>query len=116
MAAATIDEYLDGVGPLVAPVAQMLRTLIESELPDTPSRMYQGIPVWSFGEKPSVGLKANAKDVALLLFLGQRVVDPVGRLTASGSFELATAKLATPDDVDETVIRDWLRQARSLEA
>lgn len=116
MAAATIDAYLDGVAPLAQPVARMLRTLIESELPGTPSRMYQGIPVWSIGEKPSVGIKANTKDVALLLFRGQHVVDPTGLLAASGSFEMASVKLATTDAVDETIIRDWLQQARGLEA
>ena len=116
MAAATIDEYLAGAAPLAAPVAQMLRTLIESELPGIPSRMYQGIATWSFGDKPSVGVKITTKDVALLFFLGQRIVDPTGLLTASGSFELASVKLATTDQVDETVIRDWLRQARAVEA
>ena len=46
---------------------------------------------------------------------GQRVLDSTGRLTPSGSFELASTKLATTDDVDETVIRDWIRQAAALE-
>ena len=116
MAAATIEDYLAGVRSPVAPIAQMLRTLIESEAPGTPSKMYQGIPVWSFGGKPSVGIKANTNDVALLFFVGQRIVDPTGKLTASGSFEMASIKLATTADVDETVIRGWLRQAKTVEA
>lgn len=115
MAAASIDAYLDAADLRVAGVARMLRTLVESELPGTPSRMYQGIPVWSIAGTPSIGIKANTKDVALLLFRGQRVLDPTGRLTPSGSFELASTKLATTDDVDETVIRDWIRQAAALE-
>lgn len=115
MAVATIEEYLTNVRPPVRPIAQMLRTLIESEFPDTPSRMYQGIPVWSFNGKPSIGIKANTNDVALLLFAGQRIVDPTGSLTPSGSFEMASVKLRTTEDVDETVIRGWVRQARAVE-
>lgn len=115
MAAPTIDAYLAGLDTDVAAVARHLRALVESELPGTPSRMYQGIPVWFIREKMSVGIKANRADVALLLFTGQRIADPTGLLRPSGSFELASVKLATPGDVDETIIRDWLRQAKAVE-
>lgn len=115
MAAATIDEYLAGLPAAVAPVASALRAVIDGEAPDAASRMYQGIPVWFFRDAMSIGVKANSRDVSLLFFAGQRMSDPTGLLRASGSFELASVKLATTGDVDEDVIRDWIRRAREVE-
>jgi hypothetical protein len=115
MAASTPDEYFSSLPRPLAGVGVMLRALIESELPDATTRMYHAIPVWSVGAEPTVGVKANAKDIALLFFRGQRIVDPTGRLTPNGSFEMASTKLVSADDVDETVIRDWVRQAAAAD-
>ena len=115
MAAATIAAYLAAATPASAAVAWRLRELIDETVPGTPSRMYQGIPVWFFGEKPSIGVKANTADVALLFFAGQRIDDPTGLLSPSGSFELASVKLRTPDDIDASVVRDWIERARAVE-
>lgn len=115
MAAATIDAYLAAASPATAPVAQRLRALIDAAAPGTPSRMYQGIPVWFFRDEMSVGVKANAADVALLFFKGQRFDDPTGLLRPSGSFELASVKLRTLDDIDETIVQDWVTRARAVE-
>lgn len=114
MAAATIDAYLDAASPAVAPLARRLRAIIDDAAPGTPSRMYQGIPVWFFTAEMSIGIKANKADVALLFFAGQRFDDPTGLLTPSGSFDLASVKLRTSDDLDETIVRDWITRARAV--
>jgi len=115
MAAATIDDYLAAADSGVAPVAERLRAVVESALPRAASKMYQGIPVWLIADSPSVGIKANSRDVALLLFRGQRISDATQRLRASGSFELASVKFTSIDDIDEPALRDWLRQAEAVE-
>lgn len=111
MAASSPEAYFSSLPRPLAGLGVTLKALVESELPDAASKMYHAIPVWSVGDEPTVGIKANAKDIALLFFRGQRIQDPTGRLAASGSFEMASTKFTTADDVDETVIRDWIRQA-----
>jgi hypothetical protein len=115
MAAATPEEYFSALPRPLAGLGIMLKTVIESELPEAVAKMYHAIPVWSVDAEPTVGVKANAKDIALMFFRGQRIQDPTSRLEPSGSFEMASTKLVTTDDVDETVIRDWLRQAAAID-
>ena len=89
--------------------------IIASELPDATTKLYHGIPVWCVGDQPTVGLKPAKAHLSVLFFQGQKIPDATGRLVASGSFELASVKLADPGDLDEAALRAWVRAARAID-
>jgi hypothetical protein len=58
-------------------------------------------------------MKVASKHVTFGFWKGSSIDDLSGRLESSGSV-MAHVKLRTPDDVDEKIIKEWFRQARSL--
>jgi hypothetical protein len=96
-----------------------LTGIIDAELPDATTKLYHGIPVWCVGDQPTVGIKPAKAHVSVLFFQGQRQLDgqpadATGKLVASGSFEMASVKLASPEDLDENALRTWVRRAKEL--
>ena len=94
--------------------------ILNAELPDATTKLYHGIPVWCVGDQPTVGIKPAKAHLSVLFFRGQRVVeklgqDETGKLVASGSFELASVKLASAADLDEASLRTWVRAAREID-
>jgi hypothetical protein len=89
--------------------------ILDSELPDATSKLYHGIPVWCVGDQPTVGLKPAKAHLSVLFFRGQRIADATGALVASGSFELASVKLASAADLDEDALRGWVRAAKAID-
>jgi hypothetical protein len=70
-------------------------------------------PTWSLGKQPVCYLKGASKHVTFGFWRGGSIDDPSGRLETSGEV-MAHVKLRTPEDVDEQLFADWLRQAREL--
>ena len=104
-------EYLMTQTKPVAGIGGTLVNLIKSELPDATSKLYQGIPVWMVGDQPTVGIKAAKEFVSLMFFRGQRIDDAAKALVPTGSFEMATVRYHSPDEIEENQVRGWLRQA-----
>jgi hypothetical protein len=88
-------------------------SIIDGELPEATRKRYHGIPVWCVADEPTVGIKPAKAHLSVLFFRGQRIPDPSGTLVGSGSFELASVKLAEPGDLDEGALRTWLRAAKA---
>jgi hypothetical protein len=93
-----------------------LTGIIDAELPDATTKLYHGIPVWCVGDEPTVGIKPAKAHVSVLFFRGQKIPDATGKLVASGSFEMASVKLASAADLDEEALRAWVHAAKKLEA
>jgi hypothetical protein len=89
--------------------------VLDAELPDATTKLYHGIPVWCVGDQPTVGLKPAKAHLSVLFFRGQRIADATGALVASGSFELASVKLASAADLDEDALRGWVRAAKAID-
>ena len=90
--------------------------ILDDELPGATTKLYHGIPVWCVGDEPTIGIKPAKAHLSVLFFRGQRIADPTGTLVASGSFEMASVKLASPADLDENALRAWVREARRIDS
>jgi hypothetical protein len=88
--------------------------IIDGELPEATTKVYHGVPVWCVGDEPTIGVKPAKAHVSVLFFRGQRIADGTGALVASGSFEMASVKLAGLADLDEDALRTWVRAAKEL--
>ena len=111
---ATIDEYISAMPAPLAQTAADSRRIIDANLDGAESAIKWAHPTWSLGKKPICYLKAASKHVTFGFWRGASIDDPSGRLETSGEV-MAHAKLRVPEDVDEKLFADWLRQARELE-
>ncbi len=89
--------------------------IIDGELPEATTKVYHGVPVWCVGDEPTIGVKPAKAHVSVLFFRGQRIADETGTLVASGSFEMASVKLASAADLDEDALRGWVRAAKAID-
>ena len=72
--------------------------------------------MWCVGDEPTVGIKPAKAHLSVLFFRGQRIAGrDRARWSASGSFEMASVKLASAADLDEDALRGWVRAAKEID-
>ena len=106
---ATVEEYLAALPPPLGEIAASARAIIDAELGD--GRMWHGHPVWMVGTTPVALLKAHNSYVTFGLFQGQLIPDDSGRLEPAARL-MASLRLRSLDDIDETLFSGWLQEAR----
>ena len=111
---ATVDEYIAALPEPLGEVAGGARRIIDTRLEGADSAIKWAHPTWSLGKQPVCYLKAASNHVTFGFWRGASIDDPSGRLETSGEV-MAHTKLRSPDDLDEQLFADWLRQARELE-
>ena len=67
--------------------------------------------MWFIDDNPVVGYNATAKTVNLLFWNGQAFAEPA--LKPVGKYRAAQAVFTAAAEVDSTVIRRWLKKAKS---
>ncbi|TFC09909.1 DUF1801 domain-containing protein [Cryobacterium algoritolerans] len=112
----TVEEYLDALPKDLAVIGRTLQAQFDEALPRADGQMWHGHPVWLAAKTPVAGFKAYPAYVTLLLWRGQDITDPSGRLEAAGSGKLCSVKLRSRSDLDLPLQADWLRQVRELGA
>jgi hypothetical protein len=88
--------------------------VIDANLEGADSAIRWAHPTWSLGKTPVWYLKAASKHITLGFWHGASIDDRSGRLESSGEV-MAHVKLRGPEDVDEKLFADWLKQARAIE-
>jgi hypothetical protein len=111
---ATVDEYIGALPAPLSDVAADARAVIDTNLEGADSAIKWAHPTWSLGKKPVCYLKAASRHVTFGFWHGASIDDPSGRLETSGEV-MAHVKLRDPNDVDEQLFANWLRQAREIE-
>jgi hypothetical protein len=110
----TVDDYLAAMPTPLREAAESTRGVIDKHLKGAESAIKWAHPTWSIGKKPVCYLKTASKHVTFGFWRGASIDDPSGRLETSGEV-MAHTKLRRPEDVDEPLFANWLRQARQLE-
>lgn len=116
MASNPVITYVAGLAPPLREVAERLVEILDAGLDGRDGVMWHGHPVWMDGKTPVAGFKAYGAYVTLMLWQGQRIEDPTGRLTASGSAQMTSTKIATGEDLGEESITRWLQALDDLPA
>jgi hypothetical protein len=92
-------------------ICELLRELIDRDIPEASSKIWRGSPVWFIDDNPVVGYDARAKTVNLVFWNGQ-AFDEAG-LRPVGKYRAAQAAFGAAAEIDPKVIHRWLRKARS---
>ena len=94
-------------------IGKKLASIIDAELPDAERKIWHRHPVWFLDGNPIVGY-SKLKDSVRLLFWSGQSFDEEG-LQPEGKFKAAEARYQTVDQIDETVLRNWLQKARVVQ-
>lgn len=103
----SIDDYISGHA--CQPVQRALRELLDANVPQATGRVYHGHPIWLVDKTMVAGFKAYTSSVTFMLWQGQDVDDPTGRLQL-GARGMASVKLSDETDVDVIAFASWLKQ------
>jgi hypothetical protein len=109
----SIDAYIAALPAPLAETARATRALIDRHLDDAAGAVMWGHPTWSVGHDPVCYLRATDDALLFGFWNGGTLDDPSGRMQAHGSI-MGHATLRGPEDVDDALFADWLRQARAL--
>lgn len=116
MASIPVSTYVAGLAEPLREVGGRLVEILDSGLVGREGVMWHGHPVWMDGKTPVAGFKAYSSYVTLMLWQGQRIEDPTGRLAAAGSAQMASTKIATVADLEADTVLSWLHAVDALPA
>lgn len=108
-----IDEYHRGLAPEDREICDLLAAEIERGLPEAQGRVWHAHPVWFLGGNPIVGYDRLKDAVRLMFWSGQSF--PVDGLAASGSFQAAEVRFHDVDEIDTSLLAEWLAASRDVQ-
>ena len=94
-------------------ICDLLAREIEDGLPGAENKVWHGHPVWFLDGNPIAGYSKLKDCVRLLFWSGQSF--ETGGLEKEGSFKAAEARFTSVEEVDERLLREWLREARDVQ-
>jgi hypothetical protein len=94
-------------------ICDALRTIIDGALPDAESKIWHAHPVWFLDGNPIVGYSKLKGSVRLLFWSGQSFETP--GLHPEGTFKAAEQRYTSPAQIDESLLRRWLAEARTVQ-
>jgi len=109
----TIQAFNDAQSGEDRQVCEMLRRVIDRNLQEAESKIWHAHPVWFLEGNPIVGYSKLKNCVRLLFWSGQSFETP--GLTPEGSFKAAEARYTDREQVDENVLRKWIKESRTTQ-
>ncbi|WP_299651875.1 DUF1801 domain-containing protein [uncultured Tateyamaria sp.] len=113
MAAKTIDAFHAALAPEDREMCDVLRTAINTALPDALGKIWHAHPVWFLEDNPIVGYSRLKDCVRLMFWSGQSFETP--GLTKSGTFKAGELRIQRLADVKAAPLEDWLAEARTIQ-
>lgn len=104
-----IDKYNQNQPDDRRVICEELAEQIRHGLPDNPSKLWHGHPVWFDDGNPIVGYAVRKHNVSLLFWSGQSF-DEKG-LTAEGTFKAAEMKYTDVDQINVPDLQRWLKKS-----
>ncbi len=94
-------------------ICNLLAQEIDRHLPEAENKIWHAIPVWFLEGNPIVGYSKLKNCVRLLFWSGQSF--STGGLTAEGKFKAAEARYTAIDQVDQKLLKRWLKEATKVQ-
>jgi hypothetical protein len=109
----TITAYHAVQAPEDRDICEALRAIIDAALPEAESKIWHAHPVWFLAGNPVVGYSKLKGGVRLLFWSGQSFSTP--GLAREGTFKAAEKRYTAADQIDETLLKSWLAEARTVQ-
>jgi hypothetical protein len=108
----TVEAYLAGMTGELGDAAAILRQLVLDAAPTASESIKWGQPVYE-ENGPFCYFKVNTDHITFGFWRGTELDDPDGRLLGDGD-RMKHIAIRSPDDVDDDILSDWVRQAVDL--
>lgn len=111
---AAIQFYNEQQSTIDQAICDLLATTIDSELTEAENKIWHAHPVWFIDGNPIVGY-SKLKDGVRLMFWSGADFDEANLKTGAGKFKDASIRYTSPDQVDATDLKRWLKKAREIQ-
>ncbi|SFS08695.1 DUF1801 domain-containing protein [Yoonia litorea] len=110
----TIEAYHAELDPDEQTICAHLGARIDAELPEAEARIWHRHPVWFLNENPIVGYSKLKAGIRLMFWSGASFETP-GLVAGTGKFKDASIIYKTADEIDDTRLKAWLAEARTIQ-
>lgn len=94
-------------------ICNLLAETIDRVLTRTDSKIWHAHPVWFLNGNPIVGYSKLKGCIRLLFWSGQSFEEE--KLTVEGKFKAAEIRFTTPDQIDLTDLKRWLKKSVEIQ-
>lgn len=109
----TITKYNASLSATDQAICNLLKSIIDGNLPDAESKIWHGHPVWFLAGNPIVGYSKLKDSVRLLFWSGQSFAEP--GLHQEGSFKAAEARYTAVDQINTSDLKRWLKKSQDIQ-
>lgn len=110
---AEIQEYNNKQAATDKEICDLLASTINNELIEAENKIWHAHPVWFLDGNPVVGYSKLKDSVRLLFWSGQTFEEE--KLKKEGTFKAAEFCYTSPEQIDLTDLKKWLKQAREIQ-
>jgi len=109
----TIQEYNTEQTESDRAICELLKEIIQKNLPEAESKIWHAHPVWFLNGNPIVGYSKLKDSVRLLFWSGQSFDEP--GLTPEGTFKAAEVRYNSIDQINVKELAEWLEESRTIQ-
>lgn len=95
-------------------ICEELHAVISSVLKNCESKIWHGAPVWFDNGNPLVGYSVRSSSKVVVLFWSGQSFNTPG-LEKAGSFKAAQVTFIKTTDIQQTLLKKWLREAKNIQ-
>ena len=110
----TIDAFHAALPQGDRAICDLLREVIERDLPEAEGRIWHRHPVWFLEENPTVGY-SQLKDCVRLMFWSGADFATAGLAPGTGKFKDASVRYRRVEEVDTALLGRWLAECREVQ-
>lgn len=108
-----IQAYNDRQTSSDKEICNLLATTIGSELTEAENKIWHAHPVWFLAGNPVAGYSKLKDCIRLLFWSGQSFEEE--KLVREGKFKAAEFRYTTPNQVDVSDLKRWIKKARAIQ-
>lgn len=109
-----IQAYNNKQSTIEKEICDLLATIIDGELTKAENKIWHAHPVWFLDGNPIVGYSKLKAGIRLMFWSGAGFEEE--KLKAgTGKFKDASICYTSPDQVDLTALKSWLKKSREIQ-
>lgn len=109
----TIQAFNDAQSGEDQQICEILRRVIDRNLPEAESKIWHAQPVWFLDGNPIVGYSKLKNCIRLLFWSGQSFNSP--GLAPEGSFKAAEVRYTAREQIDENALKQWIEESKTIQ-
>lgn len=110
----TIKAFHETLSHEEREICEMLKGIIDGQLPEAESKIWHAHPVWFIDGNPTVGY-SKLKDCIRLMFWSGADFDEANLKAGTGKFKDASARYTNSDEISVRDLKRWLKKSKAIQ-